>query len=118
MRLRSNVFGDIRQKLSEESLLTSEPFSRNDGGMKTRGYITAALIGLLTVSLRAGPAVEYKQVAPPPPPLLYGTGFYSGIDLGANLYQNRGDTRTFTDDNPASLTFGETLTFDPKNDVG
>jgi len=78
---------------------------------------TVAFTGLLAASLQAGPAVEYKQVAPPPPPL-YGTGFYGGIDMGANVYQNRGDTRTFTQDNPNLPEFGDTLEVDPKNDVG
>jgi hypothetical protein len=73
--------------------------------------------GVLAASLRAGPAVEYKQVAPPPPPL-YGVGLYGAIDMGANVYQNRGDDRTFTDDNPNSPFFGSTLDVDPKNDVG
>ena len=78
---------------------------------------TVALTGLLAASLQAGPAVEYKQVAPPPPPL-YGLGFYGGIDMGANLYQNRGDDRTFTQDNPRDPFFGYSLDVDPKNDVG
>jgi opacity protein-like surface antigen len=88
--------------------------------MKKLIFATLALTGLLAASLRAGPAVEYKQVAPPPPPL-YGVGFYGGIDLGANIYQNRGDDRTFTrdrfldDDDP---DFGLTLGVSPKNDVG
>src|SRR4030095_14769600 len=76
-----------------------------------------AITGLLAASLQAGSAVEYKQVAPPPPPL-YGTGFYGGIDMGANVYQNRGETRTFTQDNPNLPGFGDTLEVDPKNDVG
>jgi opacity protein-like surface antigen len=49
---------------------------------------------------------------------MYGLGFYGAIDMGANVYQNRGGTRTFTDDNPNSEFFGSTLTVDPKNDVG
>jgi len=77
---------------------------------------TAALIGFLAVPLQAGTEV-YKQVAPPPPPM-YGLGFYGAIDAGANVYQNRGDTRTFTQDNPDLIGFGDTLTVDPKNDVG
>src|SRR4029453_2291883 len=95
------------------------------GGMTTRKNImkkllfcTVALTGLFAASLRAGPAVEYKQVAPPPPPPMYGLGFYGGIDLGANVYQNRGDDRTFTNDDPHSPFFGYTLDVDPKNDVG
>ena len=78
---------------------------------------TVAFTGLLAASLQAGPAVEYKQVAPPPPPM-YGLGFYGAIDMGANVYQNRGDTRTFTQDNPNLPDFGDTLEVDPKNDVG
>jgi opacity protein-like surface antigen len=84
--------------------------------MKTLGYLVIAL-GLFTVSLQAGESVAYKQVAPPPP-LLYGTGFYGGIDMGANLYQNRGDDRIFTQDNPNLPGFGDTLEVNPKNDVG
>ena len=30
---------------------------------------------------------------------MYGLGFYGAIDVGANVYQNRGGTRTFTGDN-------------------
>jgi opacity protein-like surface antigen len=68
------------------------------------------------MSVQAGQEV-YKQVAPPPPPL-YGVGFYGAIDMGANIYQNRGDDQTFSDNNPNSPFFGSTLTVSPKNDVG
>src|SRR5205809_2243764 len=85
--------------------------------MKKLLFSTVALTGLLAASLQAGPAVEYKQVAPPPPEL-YGLGFYGAIDMGANIYQNRGGDRTFSDDNPNSPFFGDTLTLSPKNDVG
>jgi opacity protein-like surface antigen len=77
---------------------------------------TAILIGFLAAPLQAGTEV-YKQVAPPPPPM-YGLGFYGAIDMGANVYQNRGGDRTFSDDNPNSPFFGDTLTVSPKNDVG
>jgi opacity protein-like surface antigen len=79
--------------------------------------LTAGLIGFLAAPLQAGTEV-YKQVAPPPPPPLYGLGFYGAIDMGANVYQNRGGNRTFTQDDPNLLGFGDTLTVDPKNDVG
>src|SRR5438094_7355788 len=85
--------------------------------MKKSYPLTALLVGLLTASLQAGQEV-YKQVAPPPPPPMYGLGFYGAIDMGANVYQNRGDTRTFTQDNPDLIGFGDTLEVDPKNDVG
>ncbi len=71
--------------------------------MKKLLFSTVAFTGLLAASLQAGPAVEYKQVAPPPPPM-YGLGFYGAIDAGANVFQIPG--------------FGDTLTVDPKNDVG
>lgn len=85
--------------------------------MKKLLFSTVAFTGLLAASLQAGPAVEYKQVAPPPPPL-YGLGFYGGIDMGANIYQNRGDDRTFTNRDLNSPFFGYSLDVDPKNDVG
>ena len=80
--------------------------------MKRFSLLTSTLLGFVTASLQAGEAVAYKQVAPPPPPELYGLGFYGAIDMGANVYQNRGGTRVFSDE------FGDTLTVDPKNDVG
>ena len=85
--------------------------------MKKLLFSTVALTGLLAASLQAGPAVEYKQVAPPPPPL-YGLGFYGGIDMGANLYQNRGGDRTFTNNDVNSEFLGYSLDVNPKNDVG
>jgi opacity protein-like surface antigen len=84
--------------------------------MKKLLFFTLASAGLLTMSVQAGQEV-YKQVAPPPPPL-YGVGFYGAIDMGANIYQNRGDDQTFSDNNPNSPFFGSTLTVSPKNDVG
>jgi len=88
-----------------------------DLNMKKLLFSTVAFTGLVTASLKAGPTPEYKQVAPPPPPL-YGVGFYGAIDMGANIYQNRGGNETFTQDNPNLPGFGDTLTFNPKNDVG
>ena len=53
---------------------------------------------------------------------MYGLGFYGAIDMGANVYQDRGDTRVFTGDNRINditdRDFDATLTVDPKNDVG
>ena len=87
--------------------------------MKQLILISIATIAFLSGSAMAGPpeVTDYKQI-PAPPPILYGTGFYGAIDLGANVYQNRGGTRTFTQDNPNLLGFGDTLTVSPKNDVG
>src|SRR6266576_470183 len=79
---------------------------------------TAALIGLLAAPLQAGTEV-YKQVAAPPQ--LYGLGFYGAIDAGANVFQNRGDDRTFSDNGIRDRfdpDFDDTLTVSPKNDVG
>src|SRR5437764_9953271 len=85
--------------------------------MKQLILISIATIAFLRGSAMAGPP-DYTQAAPPPPPPNYGVGFYGAIDLGANVYQNRGGNRTFTQDNPNLLGFGDTLTVDPKNDVG
>src|SRR6266403_3329467 len=84
--------------------------------MKKFFILPLLLFRFATVSLQARQEV-YKQVAPPPPPL-WGTGFYGALDAGANIYQNRGDSQTFTDDNPNSPFFGSNLIVDPKNDVG
>jgi len=86
--------------------------------MKKSLLLTAIVVGFLTASLQAGEPVAYKQVAPPPPPELYGLGFYGAIDMGANVYQNRGGDRTFTDDRVGTEDFGDTLTVSAKNDVG
>jgi opacity protein-like surface antigen len=84
--------------------------------MKKSYALTALLIGLLTIPLQAG-TETYKQVAPPPPPM-YGLGFYGAIDMGANVYQNRGSDTTFSDQRVGTEDFGDTLTVSPKNDVG
>src|SRR5207248_406992 len=87
--------------------------------MKKLLFSTVALTALLA-SLQAGQEV-YKQVAPPPPPELYGLGFYGAIDAGANVFQNRGDDRTFSDNGIRDRfdpDFDDTLTVSPKNDVG
>jgi opacity protein-like surface antigen len=85
--------------------------------MKKLSLLTSVLLGFVTASLHAGESVSYKQVTQPPPQL-FGTGFYGGIDAGANIYQNRGGNQTFTDNNPNSEFFGSNLEVDPKNDVG
>ena len=90
--------------------------------MKLIALISTAIITVASSSLFAGPP-DYKQAAPPPPPPPnYGVGFYGAIDMGANVYQDRGGTRTFTGDNrlidPTDRDFDATLEVDPKNDVG
>ena len=80
--------------------------------MKRFFVLTSIIFGFVTASVQAGEAFSYKQVAPPPPPELYGLGFYGAIDAGANAYQDRGGTKVFSNE------FGDTLTVDPKNDVG
>jgi len=74
-----------------------------------------AILGLAGGSTRAGEVVAYKQVSLPAPEL-YGTGFYGALDLGANLFQNRGDTRMFTD-HPDPFTT-DIIKINPDNDVG
>src|SRR5213596_138732 len=84
--------------------------------MKKFLILPLLLFGFVTVSLQAGQEV-YKQVAPPPPPM-YGLGFYGAIDMGANIFQDRGGDRHFTDTIGGTEDFGDTLTVSPKNDVG
>lgn len=89
--------------------------------MKKVYLSTAVLIGFVAASLQAG-TETYKQVAAPPPVYAYGLGFYGAVDMGANVYQNRGGDRTFTGDNreldPTDRDFDATLRVSPKNDVG
>jgi opacity protein-like surface antigen len=78
--------------------------------MKRLSYLltTLTMAILLAVRVNAG---EYN---PPPQsaPEIYGTGWYGAIDLGANIFQDRGDVRNFTNLN------GDTLRLDPNNDTG
>lgn len=67
----------------------------------------------LAAPLQAGDSGDYKAVVTQPvPPPAYGVGFYGAIDLGANIHQNRGDTRFFENE------FGDSLTIEPNNDAG
>ena len=82
--------------------------------MKKLSLFVPILLGLAISPLEAGP-VEYKQVAPPPPPL-YGVGFYGAIDAGANVYQNFHGS-----DLPSHLSdpfFGFSLDVSQEHDVG
>lgn len=80
--------------------------------MKIFAAILTTILTLGNSSLFAGPP-DYKQVAPvPPAPEIFGTGFYLALDMGANVYQDRGGDRTFSNE------FGDTLLVSPKNDVG
>jgi opacity protein-like surface antigen len=84
--------------------------------MKKRSLFVSLLLGFAIIgSLQAGPAVEYKQVAPPQPEL-YGLGFYGAIDGGANVYQNFGGSSL-----PSHLSdpfLGFSLDADQEHDVG
>src|SRR6185437_12319068 len=90
--------------------------------MKKLSLLSLASVGFFTISAQAGQEV-YKQVAPPPPPM-YGLGFYGAIDAGANVYQDRGGNRSFSSDADGDSIdrdprfFGSTLEVNPKNDVG
>jgi hypothetical protein len=65
---------------------------------------------LLAVRVNAGET--YVAPAPAPAPEVYGTGWYGAIEAGGNIFQDRGDVRTFTNLN------GDILTLDPTNDTG
>lgn len=63
---------------------------------------------LLAVRVNAGP----PPAPAPPPPEIYGAGWYGAIELGGNIWQDNGDTRTFTDVN------GDSLVIEPNDDTG
>jgi opacity protein-like surface antigen len=70
-------------------------------------FVALTITTLLAVRVNAG---EYTASAPQYE--VYGTGWYGAIDIGANIYQDRGDVRNFTNG------FGDTLRIDPNNDTG
>lgn len=72
--------------------------------MKRFPLITTAMTALAAASLFAG-TPDMKQVAPAPPPCEFGTGFYFGLDGGANVYQSFDDSfsRTFPNEDVVSL---------------
>ena len=75
-----------------------------------RIYLALTVAGaMLAVPAFAGP-----PSAPAPAPVmdLYGVGWYGAIHMGANIWQDRGDTRNFSDG------LGNTLSIDPTNDTG
>jgi opacity protein-like surface antigen len=67
----------------------------NGQTMKQIILLSLAISSLAGGSLLAGPP-DYKQVAPAPPPCAFGTGWYFGLDGGANVYQDIGTSREFT----------------------
>jgi hypothetical protein len=63
--------------------------------------------------LLAVPAFAGETYTPQPTSTeIFGSGWYGAIDLGANIYQDRGDVRLFTN------LAGDTLRLDPNNDTG
>ena len=68
------------------------------------------LAALLAARVNAGE--PYVAPAPAPVPDTYGTGWYGALQAGGNIFQDRGDVRTFTN------ALGNTLTLDPTNDTG
>src|SRR6476660_10436685 len=83
--------------------------------MKNLASLAAIMAMFLSVSAQAGERVvtDSKTVAPapPPPPELFGVGFYMGLDAGANVWQNNSSDRNFTND------AGDTLTLSPGSEV-
>ena len=81
--------------------------------MKKLFLLTATLemAILLAVRVNAGETMQTEYRSQPPPEI-FGTGFYGAVDIGGNVYQDRGGDRVFTNE------FGDTLAISPKNDVG
>jgi len=75
-------------------------------------YSALALVSsVLCVSSLAGPP-DYKQVAPAPPPPLWGLGWYFGLDGGANVYQDLGG------EHQLGVLNGNTFTAEANHHVG
>jgi opacity protein-like surface antigen len=63
--------------------------------MKRITLSAIALTIIASSSLFAGPP-DFKSAPPPPPPCEYGTGWYVGLDGGANVYQHYDGSRERT----------------------
>ena len=77
--------------------------------MKTPFRLIPSVMIATMLALRANAGETYS---PPQPPEIFGSGWYGAIELGANLHQDRGDTRVFTN------LIGDSLIIEPKNDTG
>ena len=68
--------------------------------IKNLAFLAAIMAVFLSVSAQAGETVvtdsKTMAPAPPPPQELFGTGFYMGLNMGANVWQNNEDDRNFT----------------------
>src|SRR6476646_7664794 len=80
--------------------------------IKSLAFLAAIMAVFLSVSAQAGEAVVTTVAPAPPPPELFGPGFYMGLDLGANVWQNNSADRNFTD------AAGDTLTLSQNSEVG
>ena len=83
--------------------------------MKSLLLFFVAILAFITVALRAGEPVAYKQVTPPPPQL-YGTGFYGALDVGGNIFQDLEGTTTFIEQPDRFTT--DIVKINPESDVG
>ena len=83
--------------------------------MKNLAFLAAIMAMFLSVSAQPAKTVvtDLKTMAPapPPPPELFGTGFYMGLDMGANVWQNDEVTEILP-------TMRETLLPSPGSEVG
>jgi opacity protein-like surface antigen len=80
--------------------------------MKKLIHILSVLTLAVLLAVRVNAGEPYVAPAPAPAPEVYGTGWYGAIEAGGNIFQDRGDVRTFTNG------LGDTLTLDPTNDTG
>lgn len=81
--------------------------------MKKSIMLAAVTTTALTLTALAGDTTftTNKNVVPPPPAPVYGTGFYLGLQAGINAYQDFGGTRRF------SLN-GNDVSIEPNENVG
>jgi opacity protein-like surface antigen len=77
--------------------------------LKSSLFIATATAMLAASGFAGHPVETYKQVVAPEP--IYGTGFYFGLQAGANLYQDYGDGRSFD-------VRGNSVSFDANDEVG
>ena len=80
--------------------------------MKKLIHTLSVLTLAFLLAARVNAGEPYVAPAPAPVPDTYGTGWYGALQAGGNIFQDRGDVRTFTN------ALGNTLTLDPTNDTG
>ncbi len=98
----TTILGEIEAVCVLGGIAKTKTKERNSNMKKTTILSGIILMAASSFALAGTPMMEdsTKMIIPPePPPVYYGTGFYMGLQAGANFYQDFGATKRFTIDN-------------------